>query len=144
MFDGIDTPFPERFLIHVRMLSPEASARRWRSPAMRAIASRAQFDPPWKPWEQNHGVQVLKKTGAQDIGDVVVDPQREAHRIEQDGFTRSPATMLGGARQAARPIADSFRPAGTGRRKGDRMQETLRRSASDRDAFNILYFAVTA
>ena len=50
---------------------------------------------PWQPWSSKEGVQALVKrpfARDTDIGDVIVDPQGQAHRVEGKGFSAIGAT----------------------------------------------------
>lgn len=43
---------------------------------------------PERSWMDNPGVEVIKPSRPIDIGDVIVDQQRQAHRVEKSGYTQ--------------------------------------------------------
>jgi hypothetical protein len=89
MLHGEQTPFPEGY-IHVANVQAESLAQAMELTVDTGSFLRPDGDPPHKSWIQNEGVQVLVKrpySRDTDVGDVIVDPQGLAYRVERDGFT---------------------------------------------------------
>jgi hypothetical protein len=86
---GEQTPFPEGY-VHVANVQAESLAEAVELTVDTGSFLRPDGDPPHKPWGRNEGVEVLVKppySRDTDVGDVIVDPQGLAYRVERHGFS---------------------------------------------------------
>jgi hypothetical protein len=110
MFGGPSSRFPEDYM-HVANVPAASLEEAVALTTDTGHLLKPEVNPLWQPWDRNDGVQALLlplHARDTDAGDVIVNPQGQAYRVERQGFTE-----IGAGRQrppSPSEIADYVTP----------------------------------